>query len=182
MDKHETEWPATAPSGERYSDAEGTLSHRTELHGRLDAGEVLYTYGYLNGSLSDIEAHVESLDAIVVDVRLKAWSRKPDWRKATLVKLLGSRYVQVSDLGNLNYKSQYGPILLKNEVAGMAMLRKMMNAAPVILLCACRDTATCHRTTVALIAYRMWSCHVEHLKKQTGLKREPPKPSQLFLF
>lgn len=108
----------------------------------------IYDLGYQsikNASL--LVQVVNSLNAIVVDVRLSPRSRDPQWNRKALLTSLGERYVHVEALGNLNYKVA-APIVIKDLPAGLLFLGHYLELGPVILLCACWDRHHCHRKVI----------------------------------
>lgn len=105
---------------------------------------IIYATGYQGKKPQVIKKMADDLDAVVVDIRYSPMSRNPEWRKSNLQALLGSKYVHCQSFGNSAYKT--GGIEILNYSAGKAMLETI--DAPVILLCACSDAHTCHRTTV----------------------------------
>jgi hypothetical protein len=107
----------------------------------------LYTAGYRAGwTPHSLLAEATRLNAVVLDIRLNPTSMQPDWRKHELARALGGRYQHVPELGNLNY--QGGPITIANLPVGLAHIRHELAHRSVILLCACANHQTCHRTTV----------------------------------
>ena len=77
----------------------------------------ILTYGYLAGSPEHLAAAVREHDAWLVDIRYAPSSRLPEWRPEYIVHLVGSRYVHVRALGNVNYLG--GPIQLANPDQGV---------------------------------------------------------------
>jgi hypothetical protein len=102
------------------------------------------------GTLEEFEAAKPQLRkeklAGLLDIRYAARSRVPHWNKGALQKLLGERYVHVPALGNVRYKLG-PPIEIADYAAGRAAIEACEYHA-VVLLCACADAATCHRSTV----------------------------------
>jgi uncharacterized protein (DUF488 family) len=113
----------------------------------------LYTLGYRAWTPAAFAHRVQELGAVVADIRYAPTSRHPAWRQAALRKALGDQYHHVHALGNANYKG--GPVALVDLEAGLATLATLLEAAPVILLCACRDVDRCHRRVVA----EAWNAH-----------------------
>ena len=111
---------------------------------------VIYTVGYMRVPLEGIRDLAESKDAVVIDVRLVAQSRKPQFNRGRLLAYFGEgRYKWVRDFGNVNYKNG-GDIMLQDFEAGLETVRPIFDAdQPVILLCACANLAVCHRKIVA---------------------------------
>ncbi len=104
----------------------------------------IYSWGYQGQRFADLQAFVEQTGAVVVDVRLKPFSRDPTWRRAALERAFGEQYRWVEALGNLNYRNG-GPVRLKDEATGLAIVRALVSRAPVVLMCACWNPETCHR-------------------------------------
>lgn len=83
-------------------------------------------------------------NGILVDVRMQPHTRQ--WGKEELVRTLGSLYVHVPELGNVNYRG--GPIQLLDPGVGVARVLSMMDSQEVVLMCACEDYDRCHRKVV----------------------------------
>lgn len=105
-----------------------------------------YTLGYLGRTLAEIVTILDERNAVLADIRLVPYSRNRAFVKANLERVLGPRYVWVRDLGNRNFRTG-GPVALADYPAGRTALLALNG--PVILMCACRDHARCHRTVVA---------------------------------
>jgi len=110
----------------------------------------IFTWGYYGQQVSDAESLMTKHNAILVDIRLKPFSRfDPQWNQKQLEKRLGGRYVHLPEWGNLNYKGQLGQgIMLADFGAGLAKLCALP-ATGVILMCVCKYGHKCHRATVA---------------------------------
>jgi uncharacterized protein (DUF488 family) len=110
---------------------------------------MLYTIGYSGWTPQAIQAEAQDRNAVVCDIRYSPTSRHPQWRKHQLAQLLGARYQHVQALGNRNYKSG-GPIALADYEVGKQVIAEILaTGQSVILMCACKDVATCHRRTAA---------------------------------
>ena len=105
----------------------------------------VYTLGYSGRKPAEILQIAEGLDAVVFDVRFSPRSRVPHWSRKRLTELLGDRYLHIRALGNRNYRG--GPIELEDFPAGLELIQD--SERPVILMCACKDPAICHRSTIA---------------------------------
>ncbi len=105
-----------------------------------------YTLGYSGRKPLEILGLLESLDAMVADIRYSPNSRVPHWRKVEMERLFGDRYLHLQSLGNPNYRSD-SPIALADPEAGILAIKAL--SKPAVLLCACRDYEACHRATVA---------------------------------
>lgn len=120
----------------------------------------LYTFGY-SGRLPDqLQALVEQLDAVVVDIRFSPRSRIPDWNGGRLQKLLGKRYRHLRALGNRNYKG--GPVEFVDLAAGVVEVGELLRQQPVVLLCVCADVQRCHRLLAAEAIAARYGVIVEH--------------------
>lgn len=112
----------------------------------------VYTWGYLAGTPEDLDAYVQALGAIVIDARLVPYSQREAWRSTGLRQRLGTNYQGVPDLGNVNYRTPGAPFVLRDQESGLARVRGM--GRPMIVLCACRNHDTCHRSMVANLIAR----------------------------
>ena len=110
---------------------------------------MLYTLGYSGWTPAAIQEAAQAHNAVVCDIRYAPASRHPQWRKHQLAQLLGAGYQHVQALGNRNYKSG-GPIALADYDTGKQAIAEILaTGQSVILMCACKDLATCHRLTAA---------------------------------
>ena len=110
---------------------------------------MLYTLGYSGWTPDAIQEAAQTHNAVVCDIRYAPVSRRPPWRKPQLTQRLGARYQHVQALGNRNYKSG-GPIALADYNTGkQAIVDILATGQAVILMCACKDLATCHRLIAA---------------------------------
>jgi uncharacterized protein (DUF488 family) len=113
------------------------------------APQTLYTAGYSGSKVEDLNAYLDALGASLVDVRLYARSRVACWNLTALKTAIGpDRYVHLTTLGNVNYRND-GPIELNNPEAALLPILMGLEQGPLILVCACKQHADCHRTTAA---------------------------------
>lgn len=116
----------------------------------LNHGGGLYSAGYASIPTADELGQVAvALDAVVVDIRMRAWSRRPGWSGMELVRYIGpGYYTHIPQFGNVNYKG--GPIQLRNPAAGLKLFGSHVGRErrAAILLCGCADYERCHRKTV----------------------------------
>ena len=105
--------------------------------------KTIYTIGYGSRAPEDVFAILDSLGAILVDIRFSAWG-KPGWKLFELQRALGARYMHVKALGNAAYKT--GGMEIANYEQGRAVLEGLDR--PAVLLCACHHPIGCHRTVV----------------------------------
>jgi len=105
---------------------------------------MLYDLGYSNFGSSDPVLHaIRILGAILVDVRYLPHSQDAQWDGIVLSQQLGSRYVHVKDLGNVNYRGSGN--VIQNLEKGMKTVEKMLADSPAVLMCVCGDRSNCHR-------------------------------------
>jgi uncharacterized protein (DUF488 family) len=145
--------------------------------------QTLYTLGYTGIKPAQLLAKVEMLGAIVLDVRYSPRSRAHQWNGIEMARLLGQHYQHVPALGNINYKSG-GPVEINMPQVGVPQVMAILAARSAILLCACPDHETCHRSIVAGLVQAMCHCEVIHLGKEDLRSGTPKteKPQQLDLF
>jgi hypothetical protein len=128
------------------------------------------TAGYQGSSPDILKGYVDSLGAILIDIRFRPYSRDPRWNQAAIRNLVGDdRYLWMHELGNTNYKSG-GPIHLYQPHLAVPRIRQFLAQQPVILLCCCWNVETCHRKNAAEYLAEQLGAGVEHL---------PSKPSSL---
>jgi uncharacterized protein (DUF488 family) len=124
---------------------------------------MLYTLGYSGWTPQAIQAEAQDRNAVVCDIRYSPTSRHPQWNRRQLAQLLGARYQHVQALGNRNYKSG-GPIELADYEAGKEVIAQILaTGQSVILMCACKDVAMCHRLTAAEQSAADFSVPITHL-------------------
>lgn len=133
--------------------------------------QTVFTTGYQGASLDELAAFLEAHDADLFDIRFKPWSPNPQYTKAAFAHRFGARYHHVVELGNRLYKT--GAIELVDFEAGLR--RIAAHPRPVVLLCACTDPTSCHRTAAArLLVERGFT--VTELR--TAPAASPPTPTQ----
>lgn len=123
--------------------ADGVRSPKDTLH--------LATVGYQGWR--DLETMLSMLNRlfsqwVLVDVRFRPKSPNPRWRRETLQRRLGDRYLWLREWGNAAHAS--GRLLIFDYEAGRAVVRRLLDTgATPVLLCACRCVESCHRRVVA---------------------------------
>jgi uncharacterized protein (DUF488 family) len=128
----------------------------------------LYTVGYDGWTLEGLAARVESLGALLVDVRFNPSSPEAEWRKATLQRRFGEGYTHCKALGNVNYRTG-GPIKLVEPEVALPALREWLEQRPVILMCVCEDVEMCHRKVATrYMAERLDGLEIVHLEPEEG--------------
>lgn len=124
----------------------------------------LYTAGYTGLTPSALLAAAETLGAVIADIRIAPRSRNPVWNKRRLMDAWGTRYRHVGELGNRNYKGEFGEgTLLVDEESGVRIIADMLQQQPVILMCACVEATHCHRTPAAEAVAAQTGGTVTHL-------------------
>jgi uncharacterized protein (DUF488 family) len=113
----------------------------------------IYTLGY---SLPDAAARLDRLMSdpkmCLVDIRYQPRShRAQQWNRAALTARYGRCYLWERRLGNIHYRRQELGIMLAeghtDAVREAAAL--LCEGTSLILLCACKDARTCHRSLIA---------------------------------
>jgi uncharacterized protein (DUF488 family) len=133
----------------------------------------LYTFGYGGKdvpALLDLLATLEPPKAIVVDTRYRPYSRNPTWAKGNLLGQLDSQYLHLPELGNVNYKGE-GDIKIADLDAGGDKVGALLQVAPVVLLCVCKDVQFCHRKVVGEALAERFGVDLIHLPVKA------PKPA-----
>jgi len=108
----------------------------------------LYTIGYSNfESPAELAQVCDHLRAKLVDIRFRAWSRKLEFCGNRLQSALGSRYIQVPEMGNANYKDPSLKFRIADYFGGQDKIANI--GQDVILMCTCKEILKCHRLLVA---------------------------------
>jgi hypothetical protein len=145
----------------------------------------LLTYGYTGASVEELARVLAARpDALVVDVRYSPFSRNSEWSGSALRERFGAAYFHVKPFGNVNYRSG-GPVRLDDPEGGVRLLLAALERCgfgparepTVILLCACRARAGCHRDDVARLLVRALGA-----VDQGECPPAPPAPSSQLLF
>lgn len=113
----------------------------------------VYPIGYAApGAMEGIEELLKDGQTYLVDIRKRAQSRfRPQWNKSALKALFGAQYIHEPRLGNMNYRQvdRHKGIQIADPDEGLPRLVDMLNQGKsVILLCACKNAKTCHRSVV----------------------------------
>lgn len=137
----------------------------------------IYTLGYAQWTVDQVDARLDELNGILVDVRHSPHTTKPGFAKADLETRFGARYVHLPSFGNTNYKE--GPIELANPEHGLKALREV--DPPPVLMCGCQHPESCHRSAVAQLVAARFEGTVKHLRSpreraQPGLFGDEPEP------
>lgn len=148
----------------------------------------LYTFGYQ--MIKDADKFAVAVKGFpglrVADIRIKPFSYVVGWRKQSLQAALDDQYIHVEALGNRNYKGEYGDgVMLADADAGVRQITALLADHPVMLLCACWEVATCHRSVAADLIGAATGCPLIHLTARDvlgWLPAAPLSPEQMSLF
>jgi hypothetical protein len=162
-----TTWVKPARNGNQW------LHHCRQIGKERDM-HTICTYGYAGTDPATLKALADELDACVVDIRYRLWSRDPRWQPNALSAVFGTGYRPVQALGNVNYKHG-GPITLASPAVGLTQIRELLHHRSVILLCACRDVETCHRTVAAAYLSEQLRVPVVYLDAKESTGRAPAR-------
>ncbi len=124
----------------------------------------IYTFGYSDRKFTELFDLVATLNIpLVVDIRENPLSRWTPWNRERLKKVFGKRYTWIRELGNRTREPN--DILLVDEEAGLYLLERLLRrCGSVLLLCACKDAARCHRSYIAkTMKERVEGLEIEHL-------------------
>jgi uncharacterized protein (DUF488 family) len=105
----------------------------------------VYTLGYTGRKLDGLKAIVQEKQAILFDIRFSPRSRNPVWNGGNLRQAFGARYKHIRALGNANYRGN--SVRIQDFDAGLRAIAE--SGRPVILMCACKDYGSCHRSVIA---------------------------------
>lgn len=130
---------------------------------------IIYTAGYQAIKSPELLSRFAiATNAIVVDTRLTPYSQLPGWRRSELERQYQKgQYRYLGQwLGNLNYKNG-GPIRIADPERGFVALAELLSQQSVILLCACGNVQTCHRSVIAEMLADATGATVQHLDSYT---------------
>jgi hypothetical protein len=144
----------------------------------------LYTIGYVGRTPEALMRALDELpDALLVDVRLVPFARDQGWARPALARRFGSRHLHARAFGNVNYKRDDAPVQLEDAPRGvhavLAATRPMLAAGEptIVLPCAGRRRASCHRDEVAAELVRQLGAEdMGELSVRSG-SSAPPAPS-----
>jgi uncharacterized protein (DUF488 family) len=143
----------------------------------------IYSIGYSGWKPDRITQLPAELDAVLLDVRFVPRSRYQPWDGRTFAARLGEGYRWAGkQFGNRAYKDPAGRIELADYEAGKAVVEAIIaSGKSVILMCGCKDLATCHRKVVAERLAADLGLEAEHLRavalEPTKSREAPARPS-----
>lgn len=129
----------------------------------------IYTAGYQAIKSPELlQRFAATTNASVVDTRLTPYSQLAGWKRSELERAYAKgQYRYLGNwLGNLNYKSG-GPIRIADAERGLVALAELLNQQSIILLCACGNVQTCHRSVIAEMLAQATGATVQHLDGYT---------------
>ena len=110
---------------------------------------MIYTIGYQNLAIDRFHRIAAALDAIVVDIRLRPWSARPEFCRYPLKVALGDRYVHKGrSLGGMGQVTD----------EGIAWLRRQ--SGNVLLMCLETAPGDCHRHSDICMPYFPQALHI----------------------
>ncbi|GCE16996.1 DUF488 domain-containing protein [Dictyobacter kobayashii] len=122
------------------------------------AGTFLYPIGYAAPGSEDLVLSLMHSypQALLLDVRLRARSRWfPAWNRRALETRWGERYIHELRFGNVNYQYPRRPIELADPDAVVPWAASLLlQGYHLLVLCACKDYARCHRKVVVERIYQ----------------------------
>lgn len=145
---------------------------------RKGEGPTIYTVGYERRSGDDlISALVDAQIEVLVDVRQKPFSRKPDFRKVALATLCdesGIRYETWTRLGSTQHQREslretgdytrfyrlFRDLMKRGRKNEIRALADLSATATIALICYERAHDECHRSVVAELAAELCDASV----------------------
>lgn len=145
---------------------------------------IVYSWGYLGRSLSELVALADRLGAVVIDTRYVPHSRQAEWNRPHLVRVLGDRYRHVKGFGNRRYREvATDAVELVDAEAGLRAIEPILARQPVLLLCLEREHGACHRSIVADAISERFGARIIPLAQPTEERSaEEPGEAQIRLL
>lgn len=132
-----------------------------------------YHFGYTGHKPEELHRAITELGALLIDIRYRPFSRNPAWNKGRLQQLFGADYLHLEAWGNVNYRG--GPIQIAAFANGLDAVLRELESRPVVLMCVCKNAATCHRSVVADELSKM-GVEIEELILAIDTPNEPSPP------
>lgn len=113
---------------------------------------MVYTTGYHRHTPAELlQLAVENSITACCDIRY--WQRgskeRPEWGQENLLRVLGDLYVPMRCLGNIADRED-ARFIIADYPLGLSMVERLMGEhGGILLFCACRNPAKCHRSRVA---------------------------------
>jgi Protein of unknown function, DUF488 len=119
----------------------------------FDQMGTLYTLGYAaDDATTQLQAWMRKDTTYLIDIRKSPHSYwLPQWEQAALAATYGPRYRWEPRFGNLNYRNPEAGIALAvgHEEAARSAALWLAHGYSLVLLCACKNPRSCHRSLVA---------------------------------
>lgn len=116
----------------------------------MEGKQKIFTTGYTGKDINDLKPLLETLDAMLIDIRFSPFSQVFHWRKVYLKALVGERYRHIANLGNRTYKED--KITIQNLELGVKTILNL--PSNLILMCVCEKTEKCHRRYIVEELYK----------------------------
>ena len=104
-----------------------------------------YTTGFAGKDINDLKPMLDTLGAVLVDVRFSPTSELMRWRQIYLKTLLREKYRHVPQLGSRSFRE--GTNRIQNLKLGVRI--QVSFNANAVLMCECADLKNCHRIVIA---------------------------------
>lgn len=128
------------------------VAHESRFDKTAQNTGLWYECGYYNFPTAiGLVEKVRGLNAVLVDIRLNPYSKRPEWQQSELWEMCqrnGVEYLHIPELGNVNYAQAGQPIKIKNLAGGIGQLTKLLETQNIMLMCGGKNLETCHRKTV----------------------------------
>jgi len=106
----------------------------------------VYTTSFTDKDITQLPALLNSLDAVLIDIRFAPTSKQVQWQKDYLRLLLKNKYLNVSHLGNRSSKES-GKLSIQNLNLGIKIITELKTN--LLLMCECRRKEYCHRQLIS---------------------------------
>ncbi|MDQ3747663.1 MAG: DUF488 domain-containing protein [Acidobacteriota bacterium] len=98
----------------------------------------------MDKDINDLKSLLETIDAVLIDVRFSPTSEIMRWRQIYLKTLLREKYYHVPQLGNRTFRE--GKAQIQNLDLGIRILVSINRNS--VLMCECADLKNCHRISI----------------------------------
>ena len=105
------------------------------------SSQKIYTTGCRGRRAAELPQLLETLDAVLIDVRFAPQGKPIEWSKEYLKLLLKNKYLHVPSLGNRS--SREGKTAIQNLSLGIRIVAELK--VNVLLMCRCESEESCHR-------------------------------------
>lgn len=104
-----------------------------------------YTIGFAGKDINNLKPMLDTLDAILIDVRFSPTNELMRWRQVYLKTLLREKYHHVPQLGSRAFRA------VQNQIQNLDLGIKILVSfnASAVLMCECAEPQDCHRFAIA---------------------------------